>query len=71
MKSWFIAVVASIAAVLGIFFYGRNTGRADQQAKQNEEVIESVETGKKSDDYINSLTDAERREWLQKHANSE
>lgn len=71
MKKWLMVAGATLAAVMGIFFYGRTSGRNEQKSEQNERVIENDKTSQKASDHIRSLSDAQRREWLRNHANNE
>ena len=71
MKGWIIAIGAFLASIVGIFFYGKSSGKSQQRADQNEELLKNVSEGKKSDDVVSNMSDAQRREWLRKHAASE
>jgi hypothetical protein len=48
MKTWLLGILGILGSIVGIFFYGRKSGRGAERAKQTEEVLSSVEESTKA-----------------------
>lgn len=60
MKEIFIWASGIFAALLAIFFYGKVSGKKEEQAKQNSEALNDIEKDKKRVNAVNSSSVSER-----------
>lgn len=70
-KAWIIAVGAAIAAIIGVYFYGRRSGSLDEmqrQAKKDQDNARKIEDAADQArfDRIDSVNDAANE--LRKHS---
>lgn len=49
----------AILAILGIFFYGKHSGKKESENKQRKQIIESIEKRHKVDNAVNNMSDAD------------
>lgn len=45
IKEWLIGIGAALGAIIGIFLYGKNKGKSEQEAIQNENTLQSIQKG--------------------------
>lgn len=68
MTGWLIGALAALAGVIGAWLKGRSQGRADARAKQDADYRKSRERIDHAGKDVDSLSDADIRERLRKHA---
>ena len=68
MTGWLIGALAALAGVIAALLKGRSQGRADARAKQDADYRKSRERIDHAGKDVDSLSDADIRERLRKHA---
>lgn len=68
IQAWLAALGVALAAILGAWLRGRSQGKADAQARQDADYRETRGRIDDAGKDVDSLSDADIRERLRKHA---
>ena len=56
MKKWIMGVIAGIVAFISLYFKGKSVGKQEQEAKENEKILDDVKKVSSSRNNSDNLT---------------
>tara|TARA_R110001632_G_scaffold216892_1_gene345331 strand:+ start:17818 stop:18027 length:210 start_codon:yes stop_codon:yes gene_type:complete len=64
MKAWLIGIIGIIGSIAAIFFYGKRSGKQEQQLENNKQVLDNVKKAKEVSNDNDQLTTSEQLDEL-------